>query len=461
MDTLTRPPRARPAEHRIPTRLPPHSIEAEQAILGCLLLDPTQIDQTHRGWFYDLRHQRLFDVLAGMSDAGQTIDISTVMIELQRLECMEAVGGLAFVLTLPDQTPSSANWSYYAETLRDMDTRRGIIAAAAEAMSAAYDTGTAIGSLIDQYEAGALGVRQHEQAEDAPMKDLVRSVLDDMESAHANQGKITGLLTGFPDMDRMLCGMEGGQVIVIAARPSAGKTALALNICENVAVHQETPVGVFSLEMTAKSLSSRLMCSGARVSRRAAKLGRLTERDFANLAKTSLRLHKAPIQICDRSGMTIGQLRAKARRWAKAGVKIIIIDYLQLLNGDGRHESRRVEVGKISQGLKTLAKEANVPVIVLSQLNRASENEEREPRVSDLRESGDIEQDADTVMLLHRPNPEMSNNEGEPIKVIVGKNRDGIRGAFNLMFLKQFTRFESMARDLPDAPEEENPRHND
>jgi replicative DNA helicase len=287
------------------------------------------------------------------------------------------------------------------------------------------------------------------------IKDVVHKAINRLEEYHANQGMLTGLSTGFPDLDKMTTGLHGGEMIVVAARPSMGKTSLAMNIAESVAIDQKLPVGVFSLEMSSESLVLRMLCSRARVNLRNIREGFFSERDFPKITSAAGKLAAAPLYIDDTAGLSILQLRAKARRmWQQYGVKLFVIDYLQLLHSTARRaENRQQEIADISNGVKALAKELNVPVIVLAQLNREIEKEKnRKPRMSDLRESGAIEQDADLIGLLYKPSAgdedegPSTEQESVAVNLLIAKQRNGPTGDVNLTFLKTYTRFESAAK---------------
>jgi len=314
-----------------------------------------------------------------------------------------------------------------------------------------------VDALLDEVERDILRISESRvQNLTITIKDLVKKAISTIEDFHQRQGMLTGVGTGFTDLDKMTSGLHGGEMVVIAARPSMGKTSLAMNIAEYVAIEQRLPVGVFSLEMTSESLVLRMLCSRSRVNLRNVREGFLAERDFPKLTGSAGKLANAPLFIDDSSALSILQLRAKARRmWQQYGIKLFVIDYLQLLHSTARRaENRQQEIADISSGIKSLAKELSVPVIVLSQLNRELEREKnRKPRLSDLRESGAIEQDADVVGLLYKPSSgddEESGNAAEedavPVNLLIAKQRNGPTGDVNLTFLKSYTRFESAAK---------------
>ncbi len=446
-------------------RLPPHSVEAEQGVLGCILLAPNEcmgvcIERFKAGGevFYDLRHQTIFNALAAMYDSREGIDLITLQQRLKNRQLLEEVGGIAYISTLPDVVPSSANLSYYADIVQEKYLLRKMIQTCTGVVGRVYDYEGEVDVLMDEVERDILRISESRvQGETATIKELVKRAITTIESFHQRQGALTGIGTGFPDLDRMTSGMHGGEMIVIAARPSMGKTSLAMNIAEHVAIGLRLGVGVFSLEMTSESLVLRMLCSQSRVNMRSVREGFLAERDFPKLTGAAGKLANAPLFIDDSSGLSILQLRAKARRMHQQyGIKLLVIDYLQLLHSTARRaENRQQEIADISNGIKSLAKELGVPVIVLSQLNRELEREKnRKPRLSDLRESGAIEQDADLVGLLYRPSSEDEESggaggaeeEAAPVNLLIAKQRNGPTGDVELTFLRSYTRFESKAK---------------
>lgn len=451
-------------------RLPPHSVEAEQGVLGCVLLAPHEclgecIEKFKNGGevFYDLRHRTIYETLIEMYDQKAAIDLITVQQRLKDRNQLEGVGGLAYLSSLPDAVPSAANLEYYREIVREKFVLRRMIATCTDVVTRAYEHQGEVDTLLDEVERDVLQMSgERIAAGNRTMKDLVHQAIHTIEEYHQRQGKLGGLGTGFVDLDKMTDGWHEGEMIVIAARPSMGKTSLAMNMAEHVAVGLNLPVGVFSLEMTGESLVMRLMASLARVNSRNIRDGFLSERDFAKLTTAAGKLAKAPLFIDDASGLSILQLRAKARRMHQQfGIKLFVIDYLQLLHSTSRRaDNRQQEIADISNGVKALAKELRVPVIVLSQLNREMEKEKnRKPRMSDLRESGSIEQDADVVAMLYRP--AMEDDEGAPspeqeavpVNLLIAKQRNGPTGDVNLTFIKSCTRFENAAKisgeDIP------------
>ncbi len=453
-------------------RLPPHSPEAEMGVLGCVLLSPNDtlgecISKFKAGSevFYDLRHRVIYELLVTMYDQKEAIDLVTVPQRLKDRNQLEAVGGLAYLASLPDSVPSAANLSYYADIVREKHLLRRMIQTCTGVVSRVYDYEGEVDALLDDVEREVLHISEERvEGEARTIKDLVKGAISTIEDFHQRKGMLTGLATGFHDFDNLTSGLRGGEMIVIAARPSMGKTSLAMNIAEHVALEDQLPVGVFSLEMTAESLVLRMLCSRARVNLRSIRDGFLAERDFPKLTGAAGKLSGSPLFIEDSPALSILQLRAKARRMHQQhGIKLFVVDYLQLLHSTARRaENRQQEIADISNGIKALAKELGVPVIVLSQLNREVEKERnRKPRLSDLRESGAIEQDADLVALLYKPNSADDDESGGgaepdavPVNLLIAKQRNGPTGEVPLTFLKGYTRFESAAKvSAEDVPE--------
>ena len=464
---LMRTPRRKPPSTQAAKldRLPPHSPEAEQGVLGCVLLSPNdcmgQSIEKFKGGaevFYDLRHQTIFTMLAEMYDKREGIDVITLQQRLKDKQLLEEVGGIPYLSALPDAVPSAANLSYYLDIVQEKYLLRKMIHACTEVVARVYDFEGEVDALMDEVERDILRISESRvQSQTVTTKELVKKAINTIEDFHQRQGVLTGVGTGFVDLDKMTTGLHGGEMVVIAARPSVGKTSLAMNIAEHVTIEQRLPVGVFSLEMTAESLILRMLCSRSRVNLRNVREGFLAERDFPKLTGAAGKLANAPLFIDDSSALSILQLRAKARRMhLQYGIKLFVVDYLQLVHSTARRaENRQQEIADISSGIKSLAKELNVPVIVLSQLNREIEREKgRPPRLSDLRESGAIEQDADVVGLLYKPKSGSEDDEGGPaaeedsvpVNLLIAKQRNGPTGDVNLTFLKSYTRFESAAK---------------
>jgi len=452
-------------------RLPPHSPEAEQGVLGCILLQPTPcLDEAVEGLtgkseaFYDLRHKLLFEQLVAMSTAGHPIDIITVQQWLKDTQptdekgrpkegnLLEMVGGIAYVASLPDAVPSAANLSYYANIVYEKHLLRKALQACTEVISRIYEHEGEVDALMDWIEREMLSIRMDTRSRDVSMCDLVHSAVNSFEAMAANKGALVGLDTGFTDLNRMTGGWRNGDMIVIAGRPSMGKSSIAMNMAEHVAVDLRIPVGVFSLEMTDESLVQRMIFTRARVNLRNLQEGFMAERDYPKLTCACGKISAAPLHIDDTGGISIAQLRAKARRMVqKYNVRLLIVDYIQLMQSGTRHrsDSKQDEVAEISKGIKNLAKELNIPIIAVSQLNRELDKDaNRRPRLSDLRQSGQIEQDADVVGFLYRTRDDNSDPDGDTLftKLYIAKQRNGPTGDINLVFLRNITRFESAAK---------------
>jgi replicative DNA helicase len=446
-------------------RLPPHSPEAEQGVLGCALLSPNEclgeciekLKDNGQEVFYDLRHQTIYETLATMFNARDAIDVITVQQRLKDRQILDQVGGIAYLSQLQDSVPSAANLSYYLDIVREKFLLRKMIQTCTEVVGRVYDYEGDVDALMDEVERDVLRISEsRSQSDSLTTKELVGRAIGTIENFFSRKGTLTGLATGYADLDRMTDGLHGSEMIVIAARPSMGKTSLAMNIVENVVLEQQLPVAVFSLEMSAEALVMRMMCSIARVNLRSIREGFMSEADFPKLTNAAGKLANSKLFIDDSAALSILQLRARARRLHQMhGVKLFVVDYLQLLHSTARRsqENRQQEISDISSGLKALAKELKVPVLVLSQLNRELERDKsRKPRLSDLRESGAIEQDADLVGLLYKPSAgddDDGNTEeadGLPVNLLIAKQRNGPTGDVNLTFLKSYTRFESAAK---------------
>ena len=451
-------------------RLPPHDIQMEMGVLSCQLQVPTLIGEVveqlgnKAGEFhYDLRHQTIQETLVNMFDSRKPVDLITVQQNLKDRHLLEQVGGIAYLSQLQDAVPSAANLSYYLDHVREKYLLRKLITTCSGVVGKVYDYEGKVEALLDEAEKEILSVNKiRRQGPLGDMKALVNRGIEIIEGMFQRQGQISGLATGFVDLDKMTDGLHGGEMIIIAARPSLGKTSLAMNIAEHVAVEQKRPVGVFSMEMSSESLTVRMMCSMARVNLRAIRDGQMSEVDFPKLTSAAGRLQAAPLHIDDMAALSILELRARARRMHQQHkIELFIVDYLQLANAAsrGRDANRQQEIADISGGLKALAKELNVPVIVLSQLNRELEKDKkRKPRLADIRESGAIEQDADVVGMLYKPNGKDDEDEpeqdGVPVNLLIAKQRNGPTGDVHLTFLKPYTRFETAAKfNSEDVPE--------
>jgi replicative DNA helicase len=449
-------------------RSPPHSAEAEQGVLGSMLLSPRDViaecvERINEEYFYIPAHQTVYTVLVDLWNTGAAIDLITFTQVLRDRNLLEAIGGASFVTSLYTFVPTAANAGYYLDIVRDKYILRQIISASTESVRRAYEEQDEVNNLLDEVEQKIFAVGEDRfKGKMLSMKDQVMEAIESIEKLYERKGGITGISSGFVEFDRMTSGLHPSEMIVIAARPSMGKTALAMNIAEHVAINEKLPVGVFSLEMSSQQLVQRLLCSRARVNLQKVRDGFLAERDFPSLTAAASKLAEAKIFIDDSAGLSILELRAKARRLkAQQNVQLLIIDYLQLLRSTSRRaqDNRQLEISEISAGIKGLAKELKIPVIVVAQLNRQPEARTGgKPRLSDLRESGSIEQDADLVGLLVRPeiyeeDEEARQEKSGEAELIIAKQRNGPVGEIPLTFLKEFTRFEDRARNVTEPDE--------
>ncbi len=424
------------------------------------------VEKINEEYFYVPAHQTIYNVLVDLWNTGQAIDLITFTQVLRDRNLLEGVGGAAFVTSLFTFVPTAANVGYYLDIVRDKYILRSIIAASTESVRRAFEEQEEVNDLLDEVEQRIFAVGEDRfKGQMLSMKEQVMSTLESIEKLFENKGAITGVSTGFRDFDKLTSGLHSSEMIVIAARPSMGKTALAMNIAEHAAIQLKLPVAIFSLEMSAQQLVQRMLCSRARVNLAKTRDGFLSEADFPKLTNAASKLAEAKIFIDDSAGLSILELRAKARRLkAQQDVQLIVVDYLQLLRSTSRRaqDNRQLEISEISAGLKGLAKELKIPIIVVAQLNRNPEirtgSGKGVPRLADLRESGAIEQDADLVGLLIREeyyadsDEERTELEGKA-ELIIAKQRNGPIGQVKLTFLKDFTRFEDRAEDTAE-PEE-------
>jgi replicative DNA helicase len=439
-------------------RVPPHSIEAESSVLGGLLLDNTAWDRVGDllvdDDFYRYEHKLIYAAMTALMNANKPADVITVYEQLQMLGKHQDVGGLAYLNGLAQYVPSASNIRRYAEIVRERAILRKLVTASDEIATSAFNpAGRPVDKVLDEAEQkifaiGEEGSRMKQGFQS--MDKLVVQLLDRVQEMADNPNDITGVPTGFYDLDRQTSGLQAGDLIVLAARPSMGKTAFAINIAEHVALHEGLPVAVFSMEMGASQLAVRIVGSIGRIDQGRLRTGKLTDEEWPRLTESIEKLRNISLHIDETPGLTPSQLRANARRLARQCGKLglIVVDYLQLMSGtNSEGDNRATELGEISRGLKMLAKELQCPVIALSQLNRGVEQRtDKRPMMSDLRESGAIEQDADIIMFIYRD--DYYNKESkEPgvAEIIIGKQRNGPTGTVRLAFLKPLTRFESLA----------------
>jgi len=441
-------------------RLPPHSVEAEQSVLGGLLLDNLSWDRAAdlltESDFYRHEHRLIYTAVAALVNASKPADVITVFEQLQSLGRADECGGLAYLNALAQSVPSAANMRRYAEIVRERAILRKLIAASDEIATNAFNPqGRAVTQILDEAEGkifkiGEEGSRQRQGFQG--IDKLVVALIDRVQELHDNGAEeVTGVRTGFYDLDRMTAGLQKGDLIVLAARPSMGKTAFALNIAEHVAVSEGLPVLVFSMEMGAAQLALRLVGSLGRIDQQGLRTGKLRPDDWERLTEAVDKLGQVQMFIDETPALTSAELRARARRMARqfgGTLGLIVIDYLQLMSGSSSgDENRATEIGEISRGLKALAKELQCPVIALSQLNRSVESRnDKRPMMSDLRESGAIEQDADVIMFIYRDDYYDKNSKEPGIaEIVIGKQRNGPVGTVKLTFLKPLTKFDNLA----------------
>jgi len=440
-------------------RVPPHDLEAEMAALGSMMLDRQAVEavvpiiqRSESGWFYRNDHRLLFELLLDLYDRSDPIDLLVVQDELRRRGQLDEVGGVEYIVTLAESVPSWDNAEHYARIVRDRGLLRDLIRCSGQITDSAYACAEPAGLILDAAEEKLFAVTERRVSGRAVgLGETLQAVYAQIEAR--KEGYLTGLATGFHEVDDLLSGLQRGDLVVVAGRPSMGKTAFGLNIAEHLAAEENKPTIFFSMEMSRNQLAQRVLCSRGKVDAQKIRRGMLAEEDIHTLGWVCDQLASAPLYIDDTPGMTVLELRSKARRFKRQfGIEAVFVDYLQLMHAPSIRESRQQEISAISRGLKALARELEVPVVAMSQLNRASEAREgNRPRMSDLRESGAIEQDADVVILLHReeyfhPNKEELRGIAE---VIVAKQRNGPTDTLKLQFNRKLTRFGNLAVSPP------------
>jgi replicative DNA helicase len=440
-------------------RVPPHSIQGEQSVLGGLMLDNRAWDQVAdrvaEGDFYRREHQLVFKAIAALAERGQPFDVVTLSEELQRHDALAAAGGLSYLGTLAKDTPSAANIRAYADIVRERSVMRQLISVGTQIADSGFQPeGRDSQALLDEAEAKVFQIaEQHTRGEGfESIKSLLTKAVDRIETLFQKDEPFTGLGSGFTDFDQMTSGLQPADLIIVAGRPSMGKTTFAMNVAENVAIQSKVPVAVFSMEMPGESLAMRMMSSLGRIDQHRVRTGKLEDDEWPRLTSAVSILAEAPLFIDDTPALSPIELRARARRLKRehGGLGLIVIDYLQLMQAPGQGENRTTEISAISRGLKSLAKELEVPVIALSQLNRSLEQRtNKRPIMSDLRESGAIEQDADLVVFIYRDEVynEDSQDKGSA-EIIIGKQRNGPIGTVRMTFLGQYTKFENYIHDV-------------
>ncbi|MBN1818018.1 MAG: replicative DNA helicase [Sedimentisphaerales bacterium] len=443
----------RPAE--MPGRPMPESLEAEAAVLGSMVLDRECIGLVIQiltaESFYRPEHRMIFESLVALYERNSDIDLVLLRNELRTRKQLEEVGGVDYLVQVAESVPSAASAEYYARIVHDKSLLRQLVHASNEILNDAYDEGGPVAEKLDAAERRIFSVTEKKISGSAtPIKNLLTEAFESIES---RKGNLTGLPTGFYELNDKLCGLQKGEMIIIAARPSMGKTSLAMNMAEHIGADNDLPVALFSLEMSKRQLVERLLCSRSHIDAQLVRRGTLSTEQFEELTKAGSELFEKPIYIDDTPGATPLEIRAKCRRLkSQYDIQCVFIDYLQLMSVGGRIESRQQEVSAISRDLKALARELEVPVVVLSQLNRAAEGREgHRPRMSDLRDSGSIEQDADVILLLHResyyhrgdPDYPQEGPDANKAEVIIAKQRNGPTGIVELIFDGSITRFKN------------------
>ncbi len=438
-------------------KLPPQNVEAEQSILGGILLENHAINAAveilGRDDFYSEAHRKIFAAILDMSEQNEPVDLITLSNVLRNKNTLDSVGGTAYLASLVDNVPSAANVANYAKIVKEKAILRGLIGSATQIINSCYETGSDVDQVLDQAEHSIFEISEHKvRPSFIPLRDIIKDSFRSIEDLYSRKELITGVATGFDKLDDLTSGLQNSDLIIIAGRPSMGKTAFALNIAQNAALEGQTPVAVFSLEMSKEQLAFRLLAAEARVDSQRLRKGFLGETDWPKLTTAAGRLSDAPLYIDDTPAITVLEMKAKSRRLkADKGLGLIVVDYIQLMRGGGGfRDSREQEISEISRSLKALAKELSLPVIALSQLNRQVESRtNRRPQMADLRESGAIEQDADVIAFIYRDevyNKSDDNPDKGVAEIIVAKQRNGPTDTVKLTFLEKFTRFENLAR---------------
>ncbi len=453
-------------------RVPPQAVDVEKTVLGAMLLDKEAvgiaIENIEDTVFYRDAHRKIYQAMLALYEKNEPVDVITLSDELKKRNELDDVGGTYYLTELAAMVPSSANIEYHLKIIRDKAVLRQLIVVSSSIIKSAYEEGEDAERILDTAEAEVLGVSQASRQKSYELiKPLIMETIHELEKLHQTSKEgITGVASGYRDLDNILAGFQKSDLIILAGRPSMGKTAFALNLARNAAVDHNVPIGFFSLEMSNQQLVQRLLCMESEVDSQRLRTGRLKESEWPKLSRRIGRLVEAPIYIDDTPSMNIMKLRARARRMVtEKKVGFIIVDYLQLMEGPKGIESRQQEISYISRSLKTLSKELQVPILALSQLSRAVEaRTDRRPTLADLRESGAIEQDADVVMFVYRPEvygiPNFDDDEKTPtenmVEIIIGKHRNGPIGSVKLVFLKNYGKFADRSRyEMDEVPQQE------
>jgi replicative DNA helicase len=444
-------------EAAVAERTLPHNLEAERSVLGAILLHNDAFNAAAEvidaSDFFRDAHRRIFDKMVRLAERGDAIDLVTLKEELGRASELEEVGGPAYISALVDGVPRSTNVEHYARIIKEKATLRNLIHSANKILANAYDAEEDADTILDQAESAIFAIADKKIRDGfVSLKDLAETSLDTIEKLASRKELVTGVPTGFTDLDEMTSGLQPSDIVIVAARPSMGKTSLVLNMAQHVGTKTDMTVGIFSLEMSKEQLFLRMLTGEARIDAHRLRGGFLGDRDWGKLSQALGTLSEAKIFIDDTPSIGVLEMRAKCRRLqAEHGLNMVIIDYVQLMQGRGRFENRSLELASISRSLKGLAKELRVPIVVLSQLSRASETRsDHRPQLSDLRESGALEQDADVVVFIYREDQYADKNAPPTeatgtAELIIAKQRNGPTGVVKLAFLREFTRFENLA----------------
>lgn len=436
-------------------KIPPHNLEAEQAVLGCMLLDsdviPTVTEIIRSEDFYREDHREICEAILDLSERAMPIDIITVSEQLQHRGTLDSVGGLEYLTSISNAVPTTGNARHYAKIVEEKSLLRKLIKASAEISSMSYDASEDAVYVLDKAEKSIFDILQKRNTQGfTHIKDVLLETFNRLEELYNTKGYVTGIPTGFTDLDYKTSGLQNSDLILIAARPGMGKTAMALNIAQYAAVRKHVPVAIFNLEMSKDQLVNRMLCSEVMVDSQKMRTGKLEDEDWNKIAQALGPLSEAPIYIDDTPGVSVMDIRAKCRRLKlEKNLGLVVIDYLQLMQGRGKAESRQQEVSEISRSLKILAKELNIPVVTMSQLSRGPEaRTDHRPMLSDLRESGAIEQDADIVMFLYRDDYYNPDTDKKNIaEVIIAKHRNGSTGTVELRWFGEYTKFANLKKD--------------
>lgn len=439
------------ASFSLKDKVPPHNLDAEQATLGALLLDweavGTVIRYLRPDRFYSLQNQKVYSAILSLFNKGQTGDILTIIEELRTIGDLDSAGGPSYISSLTDTVPTSANVEYYAKIVLDQAVRRDLLKLSANMVMQSHDETINSRAVLEEAQKEIFNLTDSSSSHIIKTTpELINRAIDMIDNLYKNKTAITGVETGFSELDRMTSGFQGSELIILGARPSIGKTAMALSMAQNIAINKKIPTAFFSLEMSDMQLIQRLLVQEARIRSEYLRTGRLTVDDFQKLQDAAGRIYEAPLYIVDTPNMKLLDLRALARRIkAQHDVKIIFIDYITLITSENTNIPRHEQIAEISRSLKSLARELKIPVVVLSQVRRDSEG--KQPTLADLRESGSIEQDADVVMFLHRERATSSEDKNPTVEtqLILAKQRNGPTGILDLLFIPQYTKFENPA----------------